>query len=274
MVGLATYTFAIEPARLVLRRVEVPIPDLPQPLNGLRIGLLTDLHWGPLIPERRLQRAVALLAAEHPDLVALTGDFVSYWPRYALGYERVLAPLRPPLGIFACTGNHDHWTDPTLVVTALEAAGVTVLRNCCRERSVGTARLAIIGVDDVGTTGFSLFHVKPTADLAAALAGCPPEGVFRLLLLHNPDFVLDTAFVRETAGRPIHLVLAGHTHGGQVRLPLIGAPHIPSRFGQLFSGGLVEVAGTRVYVSRGIGASWPLRFGCRPEVNLLTLRRA
>lgn len=268
------YALAVEPARLVVRRVDVPIPDLPAPLDGLRIGQLTDLHWGPLVPERRLRRAVALLAAEQPDLVALTGDFVSYWPSYATGYRRILSALRPPLGTFACTGNHDHWTNPALVIAGVESAGVRVLRNQHHTLSVGGARLSVIGIDDVGTSGFSLFHVPSTANLPQALADSPATDVFRLLLLHNPDYVLDPVFLREAAAHPIHLVLSGHTHGGQIRLPLIGAPHIPSRFGQLFSGGLVEVAGVRVYVSRGVAASWPVRFGCRPEVNVLTLRRA
>jgi len=270
--SLVAYAATVEPGCLVVRRVEVLIPELPASLAGLRIGQLSDLHWGPLIPGRRLRRAVALLAAEQPDVVALTGDFVSYWPRYAAGYSRLLAPLRPRLGTFACTGNHDHWTQPELVVAELRSAGVNVLRNQHHGIAVGTAQLSIIGVDDVGISGFSLFHAEPTGNLPAALADVPASGVLRLLLVHNPDFVLDPVFVSETAERPIHLVLAGHTHGGQIRLPFVGAPHLPSRFGQLFGGGLVEAGGTQVYVSRGVGASWPVRFGCPPEVNVLTLR--
>jgi predicted MPP superfamily phosphohydrolase len=85
---------------------------------------------------------------------------------------------------------------------------------------------------------------------------------------------MEPVFAEETARRPIHLVLSGHTHGGQVRLPLLGTPYLPTRYRRLFDGGLVQVAGTQVYVSRGVGSSWPARFNCRPEVNVLTLRAA
>lgn len=271
---LAAYTFVIEPNRLVVRRVDVPIAGLPQALQGLRIGQISDLHRGPMMPRSRVERAVALMAAEAPDLVALTGDFVCHRPDYAAEYPELLAPLRPRLGLFACTGNHDHWTDPDAVTTALRAAGVTVLRNQHQLVTVGGVRLCVAGIDDMGASGLSTHRADSADDLSAALAGSPLSGVVRLLLAHNPDFVMGPVFARETVRRPIHLVLSGHTHGGQVRLPLLGAPRLPSRYGQLFGGGLVQVAGTLVYVSRGAGTSWSVRFNCPPEVNVLTLRPA
>jgi hypothetical protein len=268
------YTFIVEPARPVVRRVDVPIPDLPPALDGLKIGQLSDLHRGPMMPRSRVERAVALMAAEATDLVALTGDLVSYWPGYAAEYAEILAPLRPRLGIFACTGNHDHWTDPDAVTTALRAAGVTVLRNQHQLVTDDGAQLCVIGIDDIGVSGISFHHADPADDLPAALANSPLSDVTRVLLVHIPDFVMEPVFARETAHRSIHLVLSGHTHGGQVRLPLVGAPRLPSLYGQLFGGGLVQVAETQVYVSRGAGSSWPVRFNCRPEVNVLTLRSA
>jgi len=244
-------------------------------LDGLRIGQLSDLHRNPAMPRSRVERAVALVAAEMVDLVALTGDFVSYWPGYAAEYPEILAPLRPRLGSFACTGNHEHWTDPDGVTTALRTAGVTVLRNQHQLVTVGGAELCIIGIDDIVAFNTTFHHAEPADDLPAALANSPVSGVIRLLLAHNPDFVMEPVFARETARRPIHLVLSGHTHGGQVRLPLIGVPYLLlSQYGQLFGGGLVRVAGTLVYVSRGAGSSWPVRFNCPPEVNVLTLRAA
>ncbi len=274
LAALAVYTFVIEPGRLLVRRMDVPISDLPPALDGLKIGQLCDLHRGPMMPRFRVERAVALMAAEAPDLVALTGDFVSYWPGYAAEYSDILAPLRPPLGMFACTGNHEHWTDPDAVVAALRAAGVTVLRNQHRIVTAGGAQLCLVGIDDMGHFGFSLHYADPADNLPAALANSPLSDVTRVLLAHSPDFVMGPVFAEETARRPIHLVLSGHTHGGQVRLPLVGAPYLPSRHRRLFGGGLVEVAGTQVYVSRGAGSSWPVRFNCRPEVNVLTLRAA
>ena len=274
LAAFAAYILVVEPGRLVVRRVDVPIPGLPQALDGLKVGQLSDLHRGPTIPRSRVERAVASLVAETPDLVVLTGDLVSYRADYATEYPEILAPLQPRLGCFACTGTHDHWTDPGTVTTALQAAAVTVLRNRHQLVTVGGAQLCIIGVDDMGASGQSVHHGSPADDLPAALAGSPLSGVARLLLVHNPDFVMEPVFARETARRPIHLVLSGHTHGGQVRLPLIGALRLPSRYGKLFGGGLVQVAGTQIHVSRGVGASCPVRFNCPPEVNVLTLRSA
>jgi predicted MPP superfamily phosphohydrolase len=270
---LIAHTFIIEPGWLAVRRVDVPIPGLPPELDGLKIGQICDMHRGPLMPRSRIERAVALMVAEAPDLVVLTGDFVSYWPDYAAEYTEILAPLCPPLGMFACTGNHEHWTDPDDITAALRAADVTVLRNQHRLVTAGEAQLCLVGIDDIGFFGFSFHHADPADNLHAALADSPlSSDVTRVLLVHSPDFVMNSVFAEETTRRPIHLVLSGHTHGGQVRLPLLGTPYLPTRYRRLFGGGLVQVVGTQVYVSRGVGSSWPMRFNCRPEVNVLTLR--
>jgi predicted MPP superfamily phosphohydrolase len=272
LAALAIYAFVVEPGRIVVRQVEVPIPGLPPALDGLRIGQVSDLHRGPLMPRSRVEKAIARMAAQAPDLVALTGDFFSGEPGYAAEYRDVLVPLRPRLGLFACLGNHDHWHGADAVVAALEGAGVTVLRNQHHLLTVGETQLCIVGIDDIGAAGLSTHHAAPHDDLPAALIGSPLSGAVRILLAHNPDFTMGPVFARETARRPIHLVLSGHTHGGQVRLPLLGAPRVPSRYRLLFSGGLVRVAGTWVYVSRGAGTAWSVRFNCPPEVNVITLR--
>jgi len=272
--ALASYAIGIEPEQLTLRRVEIPLLDLPEALDGLRIGQLSDLHRCPVMPRWRVEQAISLMADASPDLVTLTGDYVSYWPDYAAEYPELLASLKPRLGCFACTGNHDHWTDPDVVTDALREADVIVLRNRHQIIPVGGAQLCIVGIDDVGLAGISMHHANPADDLPAALAGSPLSGVTRLLLAHNPDFVMEPVFAQETTQRPIHLVLSGHTHGGQVRLPVLGAPFLPSRHGQLFGGGLVQAADTHVYVSRGVGSSLPVRFNCPPEISVLTLRRA
>jgi predicted MPP superfamily phosphohydrolase len=272
--ALATYSVGVEPSRLVVRRDTIPICGLPRALDGLKIGQLSDPHRCPFVPRARVERAVALLAAEELDLVALTGDFVSYWPGYADEYPEVLAPLQAPLGSFACLGNHDHYTDPDVVAAALRDAGVTVLRNQHQIVAVNGEPLCIVGIDDIGRSGISLHHAEPADDLPAALADSPTSDMVRVLLAHNPDAVMREVFAEETARRPIALTLSGHTHGGQVQIPLIGPPFVPSQYGQLFSGGLVQAAGMQVYVSRGTGSSWPLRFNCQPEINVLTLRSA
>ena len=270
--AFAAYAVGIEPSRLVVRRDEIAIPGLPKALDGLCIGQLSDPHRCPFVPRARVERAVELLIQEGPDLVALTGDFVSYWPDYAAEYPEVLARLQPRLGCFACLGNHDHYTDPNAVAAALRQAGVTVLRNAHQLVTVDDARMCIIGIDDIGASGISVHRAEPADDLPGALDGSPTSNVMRVLLAHNPDFVMGDVFAEETQQRPVQLVFSGHTHGGQVQLPMVGAPIVPSEYGSLFTGGLVEAAGTRVYVSRGAGSSWPLRFNCLPEVNVLTLR--
>jgi predicted MPP superfamily phosphohydrolase len=270
--ALAAYAVGIEPSRLVVRRDEIAIPGLPKALNGLCIGQLSDPHRCPFVPRARVERAVELLVQEEPDLVALTGDFVSYWADYAAEYPEVLAPLQPRWRCFACLGNHDHYTDPNAVAAALRKAGVTVLRNAHQLVTVDDAQMCIVGIDDIGASGISAHRAAPADDLAGALDGSPTSDVMRVLLAHNPDFVMGDAFAEETLRRPIQLVLSGHTHGGQVQLPMVGAPIVPSEYGSLFTGGLVEAAGTQIYVSRGVGSSWPLRFNCLPEVNVLTLR--
>jgi len=204
--------------------------------------------------------------------VALTGDFVDH-ARYAIEYSEILSHLTPRLGKFACLGNHDYCGVDD-VIAALEAAEVTVLRNQHQLISIDGARLCIIGLDDMGTTGSYVYHLPPRDNLPAALSGNRHTEAIRLLLVHNPDLVMKPAFTQETACCPIHLVLAGHTHGGQIYLPVIGPLFTPSRHRRLFSGGLVQAAGTLVHVSRGAGSSWPVRFNCPPEVNVLTLRQA
>ncbi len=275
LAALATYTVGIEPNRLLTRRKDIFIPDLPRALHGLKIGLLCDMHRSLILPRSRVERAVATVAAETPDIVVMPGDFVGYQPEYAAEYAETLAPLNPPLGMFACTGNHEHWTDPDGVSAALRDAGVTVLRNQHQLVSIGDAQLCIIGIDDIGATHSPLHHDVPSDDLPAALAGSPITGVTRLLLVHDPTFVTKPAFAVETARHPIHLVLSGHTHGGQIRLPWIGAPQLLYWPGaRLFDNWLAQIGNTQVYVSRGAGESFPLRFNCPPEVNILTLRTA
>jgi hypothetical protein len=229
------------------------------------------MHFGPKMPRASLERAVALLAANRPDLVALTGDFVDD-PHYAVDLPAILAPLKPRLGSFACMGNHDYLHGPDVVPLYLWDAGIKMLRNQHQLVDVNGTQLCIIGVDDIGTSGTHAGDVEPADDLPAALARSPDSDVIRVLLVHNPEMVMLPIFAKVMASYFIHLVLCGHTHGGQVRLPLIGAPFMPKKWKRWFSGGLVNVAGTLVHVSRGAGSWLPVRINCPHEVNIITLR--
>ena len=254
----AGYALGIEPARLSLERVRLPIAGLAPALQGLRIVQLSDVHLHPGQAPRLARRAVALANRLAPDLIVLTGDYTSDSadPLDRLAAE--LEALRSPLGAFACLGNHDVWYDAGRARRSLEDVGIRVLVNQGVIVRVGDAALYLAGLDD-GWSG--------APDLAAALVGCPP-GAAVLLLAHEPDLA-----PRWAAEGRVTLQLAGHSHGGQVRLPGIGAPLLPY-LGERYDLGLYRVGEMWLYVSRGVGTTGPpLRLGCPPEVTEITLVR-
>ncbi len=257
--GGAMWTLGVEPRALALRRVTVRLPDLPAALDGFTIGQLSDLHAGPLVSEGRIRRAAELAMSLSPDLIALTGDYVWGGAQHAETCARALSLLEAPSGVYGVIGNHDLWSgDVARVTECLTDIGVKLLVNASARLEVKGTAWWLCGVDDV-------WSGKP--DLEAALADVP-EGAFRLLLCHEPDYA-DTA-----AARGIPLQLSGHSHGGQVRLPLLGAPILPY-LGRKYPIGLQHAGtSTLVYTSVGVGTiAPPVRFNCRPEVTQLTLRR-
>ncbi len=255
--GFRWYAEHVAPRHLRLERVTVPLPNLPPELAGLRIGLLTDIHHDLGRPLALLRKGVDLLNAAGPDLVVLGGDYVV---SRAAGFDAcaaILGQLRAPLGVYAILGNHDYWAGGDLIAAKVEAAGATVLRNESRRVAKGDAEFWLIGLDDAA---------RRRVDLDAAFAGVP-EGSFRILLAHEPDMAdhLD--------GRRVDLQLSGHTHGGQVVVPLIGPLVLPV-LGHRYVGGLYRLPAHTVYTSRGLGGVPPYaRFNCPPEVAVLTLSR-
>jgi predicted MPP superfamily phosphohydrolase len=254
----AGYSMFAEPGWLSVERVDVPIRNLPHGLAGLRIAQLSDLHASPQIAPAQLAQAASAVLREQPDLVVLTGDYVTHGLEHLPDAIAAIAMLAAPLGVFAVLGNHDHWTGAAgAVERALEQSGARVLSNRAVQLMVGGEALWLAGVDDVW---------EERADLEAALEAVPP-GATTVLLAHEPDFA-DTA-----ARHAIALQLSGHSHGGQVRLPFLGAPVLPF-LGQRYPIGLQRVPGsdTLVYTNRGIGMVSPaVRFNCRPEVAILRL---
>ncbi len=216
-------------------------------------------------------RAVALANALQPDLIVLTGDFVWKSAGYAGLCAGELAALSAPHGVYAVLGNHDVWTDADRVAASLSAAGIAVLRDERRALPVGDASLWLLGLEDTGYlvrpfATFRRYWQSAVEALATLLADLPPAEP-RLLLVHNPDFC-----EMLPPGR-IDLALSGHTHGGQIRLPFVGSPILPSCLGQKYACGLVRAPTTWVYVNRGIGLiAPPVRLNCRPEVTLIRLR--
>jgi predicted MPP superfamily phosphohydrolase len=256
---------AISPAaqQPIVERAAISLPSVWAELDGLTIAQLSDLHYDRRVDPAPIEQAISLTNALRPDLVVLTGDFLTV---RVLGNglrpaedsrtcAHILGRLHTRLGIFAVLGNHD-CTHPGAVIQALENQGIAVLHNRTRAVEQGGGRLWIAGVEDV-LTGHP--------DLDGALRGVS-EDEPTILLAHEPDFA-DVA-----AGSSITLQLSGHTHGGQVRFPLMGAPYVPP-LGRKYPRGLRRVGPLVLYTNRGIGTSLlPIRFNCPPEITLFMLR--
>jgi predicted MPP superfamily phosphohydrolase len=248
------YMRQFEPTRPTLERVTLRLPTLPTALDGLRIGQLTDAHLGLPHAAANLRWAVEQMQREQPDLIALTGDLAGLQEGIP-DIPPLLGKLRAPLGVYAVPGNHDYWEGLADVHAALMLADIPLLMNENRHLSWNGADLWVAGVDDI-------WDGRP--DFEAALEGVPRDA-FTVLLAHSPD-VADNA-----TNYGFALQLSGHTHGGHLRLPLLG-PFTRPRYGCRYVMGRYQVGAMALYVSRGLGGV-ALRLLCRPEATILTLRR-
>lgn len=255
---LAGWMYRTATADPVVRRASVALPGLTQPLRAV---LISDIHVArPDMPPERLARIVSQINALRPDLVLLAGDFIGDgWladPIYSADEAiRPLKGLQPRLGTFAVFGNHDHWNDAPGVRRALAAANVRLLVN----DAARAGPLTVGGLDDDFTS---------RADVAGTAARMRALGGPHLLLSHSPD---PFAAVPGDIG----LMLAGHTHCGQIRLPLLGAPTYQSRHGGRFACGIVVERGRTLIVGAGLGTSGvPLRLLAVPDFWLIELRPA
>ncbi len=245
--------------------VEVPLSGLPEAWDGFRIAQLSDAHYDPYFSVIPLRKAVDLVNGLKPDLVVVTGDFVTApmlrGPAPPIRAARTIEPcaqllsqMRAPFGILAALGNHDLSTDPAHITAVLEAHGMPVLRNRSVPLERDSGRLWLSGVDDV-------LEGKP--DLKLALRAIP-TGEPIILLSHEPDFA---DYVHH-----VNLQLSGHSHGGQIRFPLLGAPVLPV-MGRKYPWGLRKIGPLTLYTNVGIGTiGVPMRLNCPPEVTLITLR--
>lgn len=258
--GLLTggYAWQGEPNWLEITRRELPLKDLPSAFAGTRLVHFSDVHLGFNKDAHDLARLTKHIKEEKPDLICFTGDIVDSYAEDLTDSVAILAELEAPLGKYAILGNHDY-KNTELLTRLLNESGFRVLRNQSYLIKQGGAVMAVAGLDD-------MLHGKP--DPEAAIQGIP-DGTFTVLMMHEPDYA-DTA-----EGYPFHLQLSGHSHGGQIRLPLLGAPFTP--YGsQKYIDGLYYTKNKAmpVYVNRGFGETMmPLRFMCRPELTVLTLRR-
>lgn len=260
--GVAARALWLEPRRTQVRELDLALPGWPARWDGFRIVLVSDLHaGGPHVQLDRVERIAELAAGLEPDLVALLGDYVD--PNVTFGDRVAPEPVAARLGRIparcgrvAVLGNHDWAHDGERVAGALRDAGIRVLENEAARLVRVPEELWVAGLADMSSR-------RP--DVRRALAGVP-AGAAVLLLSHDPD-------VFPQVPDRVTLTLSGHTHGGQVDVPLVPRSWIPSRFGERYAGGHVIEDGRHLVISRGVGESrLPIRLGVPPEIWLLRLR--
>jgi predicted MPP superfamily phosphohydrolase len=253
--GVGSYGYLYGRHELEVTRASLPVSGLPSSLGGLRIGLLTDIHRSPFVAHEDVARAVAALMTEKPDLIVLGGDYVTYGGGANHAFvgpaAEALAPLAALNGVFGILGNHD---DDHVMPLALAKNGVQMLKDARTRIVIRNESLDLIGIR---------FWTRRAHDIASIADGALPMSI---LLAHDPRRLTEAAALR------IPLVLSGHTHGGQVVLPIAGAI-AAAKFP--IAAGTLRREQTTIFVSRGIGTIYvPVRINCPPEVAILTLQPA
>jgi len=255
---IATYPFCIERYIFQVNTYQIPVPNLPPNFNGFTIAQLTDLHYGFLMPLMSAEKIIHKTNTLQKDVVVCTGDYIlerngtaqidTAWPH--------LMKLRANSGVYSVLGNHDHWGNTDRSLYWLEKSGQNI-----RHKAVpiikGEERIWIGGAGD---------YMEDDLGIDEAFQHVP-DSECKILLSHNPDSA-DTDYKSR-----IDLMISGHTHGGQVIIPFVGAPILPVK-NKLYSSGFIRTEETNLYISRGLGwAMFPVRFNCLPEISVLKLVR-
>lgn len=266
--ALARQGFVAEPDCLVVREYRLDLPSWPAALDGFRIAAVGDLHAGsPYVDERKLEEVVRRVSAANPDLIVWLGDYVIHGVlggRFMAPEQvaAILSKARSRHGQVAIIGNHDRWLDPERVAHAFEASAIPFLRWRSQTLLVNEVPLHIYGLDDFELSPHYWRRFEATREEWRKVPIIEPI----LVLSHSPD-------VFPSIPSRVALTLASHTHGGQVRLPVLGSLIVPSSFGQRFARGPVVEEGRHLFVNTGIGTSIiPVRLGVPPEISILTLR--
>ena len=261
-IGGVGYGILMAPNSFNVETVRLKLPRLARSFSGLRLVQISDIHMGGWMDAARLKQVSDLVLAQHPDLLLITGDFLIGHDDANISHPAVrdliagLSPLAASIPTFAVLGNHDYWTDAVTVRQMLASSGITDLTNTVFTLKVQQDHLHICGVDD-------LWEGSPRLDdVIAQLSG---DGA-AILLAHEPDFADTSA----ATGR-FDLQLSGHTHGGQIVLPVLGPPILPY-LGRKYGSGLYKVAEMFQYTNRGVGmARLPIRINCPPEITLFVI---
>jgi uncharacterized protein len=262
--GGLVYGILVEPDNLELKEVEIKLPHLASQFAGYRIVQFSDLHMGGWMNGERLRKVVDIVKAQNPDLVVITGDFFTgpVWSenltRAAEEFVAEISRLTSDFTTLGVLGNHDYWSDAEEARKALRRCGVIEIGNGFYSLERDGQELHIAGVDDIWYEHDNLDEV---------LSKLPDTGA-AILLAHEPDF----ADISAKTGR-FGLQLSGHSHGGQIVLPFIGAPGLP-RLAHKYPSGLYKVGDMWQYTNRGVGMSFPIRFNCPPEITVFTLNPA
>jgi len=263
--GGLRYGMVVEPEALDVNEVEIKLPHLSHQFSGYRLVQLSDLHMGGWMDGERLRKVVDVVKEQQPDLVVITGDFFNgpVWSeklvRAADEFVAELSPLTADFIVLGVLGNHDYWSDAGEVRKALQRCGVIEIGNGFYSIEREGEQLHIAGVDDIW---------YGHDDLDAVLSKLPKTGE-AILLAHEPDFA-DTSAKSDRFG----MQLSGHSHGGQIVLPFVGAPVLP-RLGKKYPSGLYKVGDMWQYTNRGVGmADLFIRINCPPEITVFTLQPA
>jgi predicted MPP superfamily phosphohydrolase len=257
--GVAVYARLIEPYNYLISETDIFVHNLPERFEGFRITQLTDIHHSKILGLEEVQRVVRLAQQTTPDLFVLTGDYATAYRRYIEPCAEALSSLSAPEGVWAVLGNHDHYTDPELTTRALEQHHINVLNNRNTLLRRGPDVIQLSGIDDWSWNA---------TDWAKAFEGLK-KSLPTVLLSHQPSVL------KFEQTKDLSLILSGHTHGGQIKLPWFGAPARFLTKDLMFVQGLFRIGNVQMYVSSGTGViGLPVRFGVRPEIAVLRLRRS
>lgn len=251
------YAYFIEPNWIEIKSLQLTLPHLSQEFDEYRIVQISDIHVNRWMTQARLNRIFRLVNQQNPDSIVITGDLVTHeQQRFIPKLQATLGTLTAKDGKFGVLGNHDYGANPEAIAKTMAETGVMNLNNTFSILQRGTAKLYIAGVDDVWVG---------RARLDLVLQNLPKDGAV-ILLAHEPDFG-DTS----AATNRFDLQLSGHSHAGQIRLPFIKPPVLPS-LGKKYYAGLYQLGGMKLYTNRGLGMTgFHVRFNCRPEITVITL---
>ncbi|MEA5572738.1 metallophosphoesterase [Calothrix sp. UHCC 0171] len=252
------YAYFIEPNWIEVNSLQLTLPHLAREFDEYKIVQISDIHVNKWMAQARLHRIFRLVNQQKPDLIAITGDFITrHQERFIPNLEATMGELKAKDGKFGVLGNHDYWADASLVSQAMAQTNVVNLANSFQTIQRGDGKLYIAGVDDI-------YVGKDRLDLV--LQSLPEDDNATILLAHEPDFADITA----TKNR-FDLQLSGHSHSGQIRIPFLPPLYLP-QLGKKYYAGMYQLESMLLYTNRGIGMTGlHLRFNCRPEITVITL---